>query len=82
MKLYLFGRAYIVSARRDRFYKNRRARKRTDKYWAQFGTTLDEDISRLCYDCGTWQTNCWRDAIDGAYFCQSCYDERNHPLDY
>lgn len=36
INLYLFGKNYVIRVEKNPYYKSRKAKRKTDKYWAKF----------------------------------------------
>lgn len=55
INMYVFGCQFVFRVDRNRYYKSRRARRKTDKYWAKFNKHLTTTEILREYDASQQQ---------------------------
>lgn len=55
VNMYVFGYQYVFRVERNKYYKSRRARRKTDKYWAKFDKDLSTTEILREFDAGQQQ---------------------------
>ena len=43
INLYLFGKNYVIRIEKNPYYKSKKNRRKSDKYWAQFDNVREFD---------------------------------------